>query len=168
MATTDPHRLELELIDDLATLAEQFTDRDFCRELYRTLTNMQWSKRGWDGHLSLSWRRAEEIIDALREGQGREPLALAGSGGEGQPCPRALQALERLGWTGRPLDTSEHDEAHVTSPPDPPPPDAGQRHAPVAPEAARWEERAHREAELERLRRRVGEPAERLRPPPGA
>lgn len=158
---TDPHRLELELTDDLATLGEQFTDADFCRELYRTLTNTRWTKRDWDGYVSLSWQRAEEIIGARRQAHGREPMALAQSGDEGQPCPRAQKALEQLGWSGRPLDTSRHDDAHVTSPPDPPPPDAGERLAPVDPATANWEQRAHEEAEAERVRRRVGEPRHR-------
>jgi hypothetical protein len=83
------------------------------------------------------------------------------SGDEGQPCPRAQKALEQLGWSGRPLDTSRHDDAHVTSPPDPPPPDAGERLAPVDPATANWEQRAHEEAEAERVRRRVGEPRHR-------
>jgi hypothetical protein len=154
--TTDPNRLELELVDDLTTLGDAIVDEDLCRELYRTLTNMRCSKRGWDGHISLSWRRVDEIINGLRDAHGREPMTLAQSGGEGQPCPRAQEALERLGWTCRPLDTSEHDDAHVTSPPDPPPPDTGERLAPVDPETARWEERAHEEAERERRRRNLG------------
>jgi hypothetical protein len=64
---TDPHRLELELVDDLTTLGDQIVDEDFSRELYRTLTNMRCSKRGWPGHVSLSWQRVDEIINALRE-----------------------------------------------------------------------------------------------------
>jgi hypothetical protein len=154
--TTDPQRLELELVDDLTTLDERIVDADFSRELYRTLTNMRCSKRGWPGHISLSWRRVDEIINALREARGREPMALAQSGGEGQPCPHALKALEGLGWTCAPLDTSEHDDAHVDSPTDPPPPDTCERLAPVDPETARWEERAHEEAERERRRRNLG------------
>jgi hypothetical protein len=154
--TTDPHRLELELVDDLTTLGDQIADEDFSRELYRTLTNMRCSKQGWPGHISLSWTRVDDIINALRESHGREPMALALSGGEGQPCPHAQEALTALGWTCTPLDTHAHDDAHVTSPPDPPPPDTGERLAPVDPETAQWEERAHEEAERERQRRNLG------------
>jgi hypothetical protein len=154
--TTDPHRLELELIDDLTTLGDQIVDEDFSRELYRTLTNMRCSKRGWPGHISLSWQRVDEIINALRESHGGEPMTLAQSGGEGQPCRHAQEALERLGWSCAPLDTSAHDDAHVTSPREAPPPDTGERLAPVDPETAHWEERAHEEAERERRRRNLG------------
>jgi hypothetical protein len=153
---TDVHRLELELVDDLTTLGDRIVDEDFSRELYRTLTNMRCSKQGWPGHISLSWRRVDEIINALRESHDAEPLALAQSGGEGQPCPHALQALEGLGWTCSPLDTSQHDDEHVDSPRDPPPPDAGERHAPVDPATAHWEDLAHLEAEAERRRRNLG------------
>ena len=152
----DVHRLELELVDDLATIGDQIVGEDLSRELYRTLTNMRCSKRGWDGHVSLSWRRVEEIVNAIREARGHEPMTLAQTGGEGEPSPRALEALERLGWTCRPLDTSRHDDAHVDSPEDPPPPDTGERLAPVDPETAGWEERAHEEAERERRRRDLG------------
>src|SRR5919107_6413408 len=147
MATIpDPHRLELELVDDLTTLGDRIADEDLSRELYRTLTNMRCSKRDWPGHVSLSWQRVDEIINALRESHGGAPLALAQSGGEGQPCPHAQEALKELGWTCAPLDTSRHDDAHVDSPRDPPPPDTGERLAPVDPATAHWEERAHEEA----------------------
>jgi hypothetical protein len=152
---TDPQRLDVELIDDLTLLGDRLVDEEFDRELYRTLTNARCSKRGFDGHVSLSWRHVEEIINALREAHGREPMALAQTGGEGQPGDDAVQALADLGWTCAPLNTSEHDDAHVASPPDPPPPDTGERHAPVDPQQAHWEERAHEEAERERLRRNL-------------
>jgi hypothetical protein len=153
---TDVPRLELELVDDLTTLGDRIVDEDFSRELYRTLTNMRCSKRGWPGHISLSWKRVDEIVNALRESHGAAPMALAQSGGEGQPCPHAVQALDGLGWTCAPLDTSRHDDAHVDSPRDPPPPDTGERLAPVDPATAGWEERAHEEAERERRRRNLG------------
>jgi hypothetical protein len=156
MAHTDPNRLELELVDDLTTLGDEIADEDFSRELYRTLTNARCSKRGWDGHISLSWRRVEDVIDGLREARGREPMALAQTGGEGEPGRRAQEALARLGWTCAPLDTSEHDDAHVDSPVDPPPPDTGERLAPVDPSSVHWEKRAHEEAERERRRRNLG------------
>jgi hypothetical protein len=39
---------------------------------------------------------------------------------------------------------------------DPPPPDTGERLAPVDPPTVHWEERAHEEAERERRRRNLG------------
>jgi hypothetical protein len=156
MAATDPHRLEAELIDDLTTLGDRLVDEEFDGELYRTLTNTRWSKRDWRGHVSLSWTRVEDIINALRETHGREPMTLAQTGGEGEPDDdAAARALADLGWTCSPLNTSRHDDAHVESPPDAPPPDTGERQAPVDPGTARWEERAHEDADRERLRRNL-------------
>jgi hypothetical protein len=118
----DPQRLAVELIDDLTLLGDRLADEDFDRELYRTLTNARCSKRGVPGHVSLSWKHVEEIINALRQAHDREPMTLAQTGSEGQPeDDDAVQALAELGWTCSPLDTSEHDDAHVASPEDPPP-----------------------------------------------
>ena len=149
-------RLELELADDLAATGDALADDSFSRELYRTITNARLSKRDFDGHLSLSWKRAEDLVNALRRSVGLESLALEQSGGEGEATPRVEQALADLGWKRAQLDTSRHDDAHLDSPPDPPPPDTGERLAPVDPETARWEERAHEEADRERLRRNLG------------
>ena len=97
----------------------------------------------------------EDVVNALRESQDREPMTLAQTGGEGEPTQRVLQALAERGWTRAPLNTSRHDDAHVDSPPDPPPADAGERGAPVDPTTAAWEERAHEEADRERRRRNL-------------
>ncbi len=157
MATAaDPQRLEQELVEDLTSVGDRFADADFSREMYRTLTNARLRKRGLDGHVSLSWRRVEDVVNGLRELHSREPMALAPSGDEGNACARAEQTLAQLGWTRRPLDTSEHDDAHVGSPADPPPADTGARRAPVDPASAGWEAQAHEDAERERLRRGVG------------
>src|SRR5436305_10808559 len=121
---TDPQRLDVELMDDLTMLGDRLVDAEFCRDLYRTLTNARWTKDGFDGHVSLSWTHVAEVIDALRQANGREPMTLAQSGGEGEPAAAAVQALADLGWTRRPLDTGTHDDAHIESAPDPPPPDA--------------------------------------------
>ena len=106
--------------------------------------------------MSLSWKRAEGLVNSVRDGAGLEPLALDQSGDEGRPTPRVQQALADLHWEREDLNTSRHDDAHLDSPRDPPPADTGERLAPADPETARWEERAHEEADRERLRRNLG------------
>ena len=84
MATT-PEALEQELRDDLATLEERFADEEFSSELYRALANNRWRKEGGaEEHVSLSWSRAERLVNELRERFGHEPLTLAQTGGEGE------------------------------------------------------------------------------------
>jgi hypothetical protein len=143
----EPQQLERELIDDLATLEERFADEEFSSDLYRALAGRALAKEGRPGHVSLSWRRAEDIVNGVRETFGREPLVLAQTGGEGEVASTVADELGRVGWQLRPRTTSEHDDSHVSSPPDPPPPDQGERRAPVDPEDADWEERAHAEAD---------------------
>jgi hypothetical protein len=143
MTTAD--ELERALISDLEKLGDRFADEKFCHELYRSLTRQAWFKDGLDGHVALSFKRTEEIVNGLRERLGREPLALAQTGGEGQVDSTVAEALGPLGWRHRPLDTSEHDDYHVDSPEDPPPP-SRERQAPD------WEREGHAEAEQNRGR----------------
>jgi hypothetical protein len=149
-------RLERELADDLAATGDALADDSFSRELYRTITNARLSKRDFDGHVSLSWKRAEDLVNAVRRSAGLEPLALEHSGDEGEATARVEQALADLGWKRSDLNTSRHDDAHLDSARHPPPADTGERLAPVDPESARWEERAHEQADRERLRRNLG------------
>jgi hypothetical protein len=107
------------------------------------------SKADRSGQVSLSWQRAEDTVNALRGDSGREPLELAQSGGEGEVSATVAGELRGLGWQARPRNTSRHDDAHVGSPRDAPPADQGERRAPVDPDAADWEERAHEEADAE-------------------
>ena len=144
MSATDG--AEQQLIDDLATLRERLTDEKFRTELYGALAG---------GHLTTdgqavapSWGRGEAIVNALR--QGREPLTLAQTGGEGEASHLVRGELERLGWRWRPRDTSTHDPDHASRPASPPPPDAGERQAPVS-DPHIWEREGHAEAELARL-----------------
>jgi hypothetical protein len=150
---TDPEALERRLTDDLATLGDRLADADLGSDLYRALAGSALSADDDASHLSLSWKRAEELVNSLRERAGREPMALAASGGEGELSRTVADELRRLGWTARPRDTSRHDEAHVSSPPQPPPADHGERRAPVDPADADWEQRAHEDAEAERRAR---------------
>jgi hypothetical protein len=150
--------LERELIADLESLGDRFTDEKFCTELYRALTRTKWTKDGFDGHVALSFKLAEEIINTLRAQQARPPLPLAGSGGEGDVDDTVEDALGPLGWRWEPLDTSRHDDEHLASPEDPPPPRAGRR-----PDAGRWAEEAHVAAEAQRARRDSAAEIERHR-----
>lgn len=141
--------IEGRLVADLASLAERFADDEFSTELYRALTNRVWRKAdGPDGHVSLSWNRAESVVNDLRERFGQQALELAQTGGEGELSDVVSDELGRLGWTSQPLNTSRHDDAHVVQPESPPPPDQGERLAPAEP--SDWDEVGHAEAEQHR------------------
>jgi len=142
--------LERELIDDLDTLGDRLADEELTRDLYRALTNNVWRKRGAEGHVSLSWGRAEEIVNSLRERLGLPPVELAQTGGEGEVSTLAGEELARLGWSSTPLNTSRHDPAHAERPESPPPREQGEAQAPVE-DSRGWEREAHREAEDARL-----------------
>jgi hypothetical protein len=146
MSATDG--AEQQLIDDLATLRERLTDEKFCTELYGALAGGHLTKDGQA--VAPSWGRAEGIVNELRHQQGHEPLTLAQTGGEGEASQLVLGELERLGWRWRLRDTSTHDPDHASRPGSPPPPDAGERQAPVSDSHA-WEREGHAEAERARL-----------------
>jgi hypothetical protein len=107
---------------DMQRLEDRMRDEKFARELYRALANNVWSKEGES--VALSWKRAEELINAVRRGLRAPPLVLAETGGEGTVDRSIREAFEPLGWTIEPLDTSEHVDAHLESPEDPPPDEA--------------------------------------------
>ena len=138
--------LEHELVRDLGELRDDLGEDAFARELYRGLASHRLTRLGnADGDLSLSWRRAEEIVNGLRERAGAEALTLAQTGGEGDLSDRVASALGALGWRVAPLDTTRHDPHHVSEPPSPPPPGQGERDAPTEPPED-WRE-AHEEAD---------------------
>ncbi len=145
-----PEVLEQRLAEDIRGLGELLDDESFCIELYRSLADVKWVRD--EGAVAVSWKRAEEIVNEARGTRRRPPLTLAQTGGEGEVSDRVAEALGARGWSTRRLDTNHHDDAHVDSAEDPPPPDTGARHAPVADPKA-WEREAHAEAEAERLRR---------------
>jgi hypothetical protein len=117
-----PEELEGLLLEDLDRLGDRLTDEKFCRELYRGLTERRWFPPGARAgeHVALSWKRAEELINELRVKRGRPAMVLAQTGGEGELDPTVADELGRLGWRSEPLDTSEHDPAHLASHEDPP------------------------------------------------
>src|SRR3954449_8772487 len=99
---------------DLQDVGDRMRDEKFCRELYRALADNKWTKDGET--VALSWKRAEELINAVRRGLGEEPLTLAQTGGGGTVGRTLREGVEPLGWTIEPLDTSTHDPAHLDSP----------------------------------------------------
>jgi len=140
--TTSTETLERELIQDLDGLGDRLADDRLIRDLYRALTNTELAKGTETGHVSLSWQRAEEILNTARAGQALPPIeGLVRSGGEGEIADRAREALERIGWAAEPLDTGRHDDDHATNPEQPP------RRSDTPPE---WEREAHDDAEANR------------------
>ncbi|MGZ4461380.1 MAG: hypothetical protein ACXVZP_00950 [Gaiellaceae bacterium] len=116
-------KVALQLLQtDMQWLDDRIRDDKFARELYRALANNRWTKDGESA--ALSWKRAEELINAVRRGLGAAPLVLAETGGEGVVDRSISAAFEPLGWRIEPLDTTTHDPAHLASPDDPPPDEA--------------------------------------------
>jgi len=150
--TAETEDLERELVADLATLEERLADERFCSDLYRALAGRLWRKdAGPDGHVSLSWGRAEEIVNELRRRGGHDPLTLAQTGGEGEVSGTVEKELDRLGWHSAPLDPERHDPSHANRPDSPPPSGQGEAGSPTEDSHA-WERQAHREAEESRGR----------------
>jgi hypothetical protein len=104
---------------DLQRAGDRMRDEKFCAELYRALADNRWKKDGES--VALSWKRAEELINAVRRGIGEEPMTLAQTGGEGTVDRTIRQVFEPWGWTIEPVDTSRHADDHLGSPEDPPP-----------------------------------------------
>jgi hypothetical protein len=104
---------------DMQRVGDRMRDEKFCTELYRALADNRWTKEGET--VALSWKRAEELINAVRRGLGERPLVLAQTGGEGTVDRTIREEFEPLGWRIEPLDTGTHDPAHLDSPEDPPP-----------------------------------------------
>ena len=98
--------LERELVQDLDGLSERLADERFCEELCGTLSNGALSKEGHPGHIALSWTRAADFLNGLRERHGYEPLALLEAANGRTVTGDAAEALGRRGWSTRPLRTS--------------------------------------------------------------
>ena len=104
---------------DLQRLPDRIRDEKFARELYCALAGNRWSK---DGEVvALSWKRAANLVNALRRGHARPELPLYQSGCEGTLDRTVLDELTPLGWKVERLDTSSHDPVHVEDYPSPPP-----------------------------------------------
>jgi hypothetical protein len=99
-------------------------DESFYPELYKALAGVRWTRDG--DHISLSWKRAEELVNAVRAQHDRAPLELAQTGGEGQVSDRVAEALGTTGWEARPA-AERHDDARVDSPRDAPARGGGHR-----------------------------------------
>ncbi len=131
MAQSDPETLERELLTDLHTIRTRFGDDEFSSDLYRALTNTVWRKAGGpEGHVSLSFGRAEAVVNELRAQEQHPPLTLAQTGAEGEVSRVVEDELSRLGWSHRPLNTGRHDDTHLERPGSPPPAGQGAAQAP--------------------------------------
>jgi hypothetical protein len=138
-----PEELERRLLNDLTTLGDLVPDDDsFHEELYRGLAGPRWFLDDDGGHVSLSWRRAEEVVNTLRAEHGRAALTLAQTGGEGEVSDRVAKALDGLGWHARP-PVAGHDDAHM---------DAEPERNQGGGEPPEWRRQADAEAEAERNR----------------
>jgi hypothetical protein len=140
MAETN-NALERRFANDLQTLGDLVQDDSWNEDLYKSLAGVNWFHDG--GHVSLSWKRAEDFVNEIRAKHGQPPLALAQTGGEGDVADRVANALSGLGWTPKPLDTSRHDDAHLQGATD------TQRRTGGEPPA--WERQAHAEADRNRM-----------------
>jgi hypothetical protein len=116
-----PQELERTLLNDLQTLHDLVSgDDSFDRDLYRALTGTQWHREG-GGHVSFSFKRAEEIVNEQRARKALDPLTLNQTGEEGTVSDRIADALRDQGWSPRPLDPDVHDDSHIDSGADAPP-----------------------------------------------
>src|SRR5581483_9347488 len=96
---TTPQDLENQLADDLRSLGPQLENDRFVRDLYRALTRTRWHRFDRDGAVGVSFKRAEELLNKLRDERGRPPLDLAQTGGEGEVSEWMDDAvLHELGW----------------------------------------------------------------------
>ena len=113
MADETPQALELQLEDDLRSLGPRLEDERLVRDLYDALTRTRWSRHDRRGAVSLSFGRAEQLLNGLREEREEEPLPLGSSGGEGEIARRVADVADELGWRIDELDTGRRDDAHL-------------------------------------------------------
>jgi hypothetical protein len=142
---SDTDSLERTLVEDLGRLGDRLGDERLVHDLYRALAGTALSRSGETGHVSLSWSRAAELLNAARAGQALGAIdGLPQSGGEGEVGKRAQEALGELGWTVRPESHDRSDRAHSGAPASPPP---------AGGEEPAWKREGDEAAERERLRR---------------
>jgi hypothetical protein len=150
---TDTTTLERLLLDDLDVEGERAADQKFCTELYRALARNIWrNHRDAEGRLSPSFGRAEWLVNEWRARRAAEPLTLAQTGDEGEVSATVEDVLARFGWTHETLPTDRDHPAHLGLDTSPPPPDHGERMAPV-PDSDEQERAAHEAAAAERGRK---------------
>lgn len=117
MSTNESLHLEARLRGDLQQLDARFGDERFMAELYRALASRAWLPAGGGAdHVTLSWKRAEGVVNELRELGGHTPLELVQTGGEGQLATTVAEELARLGWESRAVDTDSDDPGHSGEP----------------------------------------------------
>jgi hypothetical protein len=149
---SDSRARESALEADLERLGDRLDDEKFCRDLYRALADRTWrSSDGPEGHVALSWKRAEELINDVRKRRSKPPLTLAQTGGEGEVSSTVGAELGALGWSSSRLNTSRHDDEHLDSQADQPPKGTGERLA-GDPHTRAWEADAHEAAAENRMR----------------
>src|SRR5215210_6180735 len=147
--TETAQMLEHRLAADLTQLRDRFVDEAFSRDLYRALAGNAWTKDGAEGRVALSWKQAEQLVNEQRARIGYDPLPLAQTGSEEEVTDLVADELGRIGWRAGERERSDRD--HLSRPESPPPPGQGERMAPASPSG--WEQRAHEDAERERLGR---------------
>jgi hypothetical protein len=143
--STSIDTLERRLVEDLERLGDRLADDRLVTDLYNALTACTLRPPDGGGHITLSWGRAAELVNAARAARAQPAVeGLEQSGGEGQVSDRARTALEqKLGWALAPRNPDRADDAHSNRPSAPPPGDH---------EPPEWERQAHQEAEEGRLR----------------
>ncbi len=122
MSEDDALQLEGRLRRDLAELADRWADERFAAEAYRALAARAWHPVAPEGseHVTLSFARAEALVNELRAQAGAGALALAQTGGEGQLARTVETELVALGWRSTAAETGEQDPEHLAAPPHPP------------------------------------------------
>ena len=122
---------EDQLRADLRRIDTRLLDERFMADLYRALAGNRWRKSVGAGvAVSLSWARAEELVNELRRSVDQPELELRQTGREGEVSATVNQELAAIGWTAEAVDTGQRDESHLGTPPSPPPGDQGARQAP--------------------------------------
>jgi hypothetical protein len=143
--TTPASRAEIALLREVERLGDRVCEDWFAVELYRALAGRRWRSEDGAGVVAMSWRRAEQVVDDLREAHRAPTLSLAQRGGEGQLSEEVDRVLRAHGWVSEQMNPDRHDPTHTDAARGLPP-------RPGAP-PARWEQQAHRAAHQERVRK---------------
>lgn len=143
--TTPASRAEIALLREVERVGDRVCQDWFAVELYRALAGRRWHPENADGAVSLSWRRAEQVVDDLREAYHAPALSLTQRGGEGQLSEDVERVLREHGWVSEPMNPDEHDPGHTVAAPELPPRPNGT--------LTQWERQAHQAAHQERVRK---------------
>jgi hypothetical protein len=143
--TTPASRAEIALLREVERLGDRVCEDWFAVELYRAMAGRRWRSQNGDGAVALSWRRAEQVVDDLREAYHAPALSLTQRGGEGRLSEDVDRALRAHGWVSEPMNPDEHDPVHTDAAPEMPPRSGGP--------PTQWEQQAHQAAHQERVRK---------------